>query len=45
MILKVPRRDFVLVGYADYDWELFEGRALLKSPNLAWLDFKKVGVE
>ncbi len=27
------------------DNELYEGRAMLQSPNLAWLDFKKVGVD
>lgn len=27
------------------DNELYEGRAMLESPNLAWLDFKKVGVD
>jgi len=27
MILRLPRRDFVVVGDAAYDWEQFEGRA------------------
>jgi len=27
------------------DNELYEGRAMLQSPNLAWLDFKKVSVD
>ena len=27
------------------DNELYEGRAMLQTPNLAWLDFKKVGVD
>jgi glyoxylase-like metal-dependent hydrolase (beta-lactamase superfamily II) len=27
VILKLPRRDFVIVGDAAYDWKQFEGRA------------------